>query len=281
MKVITSIKEMQALVKEIKKDKSIGFVPTMGYLHEGHIQLMQEARLENDTVVVSIFVNPLQFGPNDDYDSYPRDFERDQNICSSEGVDIIFHPSAEEMYPSPLSVKALVQRRTNVLCGESRPGHFDGVATVLTKLFNIVQPERVYLGMKDAQQVAVVEGLISDFNFPINLIPVGTVREEDGLAKSSRNIRLAPEEREEAPELYRSLLLAKELLEAGERSKEVVIAKMKKHIEEKTTGIIDYVEIYSFPELEEYERLEGKIIIALAVKFANARLIDNLVLTVE
>ncbi|WP_449620242.1 pantoate--beta-alanine ligase [Robertmurraya sp. Marseille-Q9965] len=281
MNVITSIKEMQALVKEIKKDKSIGFVPTMGYLHEGHIQLMKEARLENDIVVVSIFVNPLQFGPNEDYDSYPRDFERDQKICSSEGVDIIYHPPVEEMYPNPLSVKALVQSRTNVLCGESRPGHFDGVATVLTKLFNIVQPEKVYLGMKDAQQVAVVEGLISDFNFPIELIPVSTVREEDGLAKSSRNVRLAPEEREEAPELYRSLCLAKELLEAGERSKEVVISAMKKHINEKTTGIIDYVEIYSFPELEEHEKLEGKLLIALAVKFSNARLIDNIVLTIE
>lgn len=281
MKTITTIEEMQATAQALKKKNTLGYVPTMGYLHEGHIQLIREARKANDIVVVSIFVNPLQFGPNEDFDSYPRDFERDRRICIEEGVDYIFYPSVEEMYPSPLSVKVLVQERTNVLCGESRPGHFDGVATVLTKLFHIIAPERVYMGMKDAQQVAVVSGLISDFHFPIELIPVATVREEDGLAKSSRNVHLSPEEREQAPILYQSLLQAKELTEAGETNPNAIISRMRNLIETKTSGTIDYIEIYSFPELRPIEKLEGKIIVALAVKFSKARLIDNLVLTVE
>lgn len=281
MKVITTIHEMKELSKKLKKGQSIGFVPTMGFLHEGHIQLIREAKKNNDVVIMSIFVNPLQFGPNEDFDAYPRDFERDSKIALSEGVDYIFHPSTEEMYPRSMSVKVLVQARTDVLCGESRPGHFDGVATVLTKLFNIISPDRAYFGMKDAQQVAVVDGLVSDFNFPIEIIPVATVREEDGLAKSSRNVYLSQEERLQAPILYASLLKAKELIEKGERGKEEVIASMKSLIEESTNGIIDYIEIYSFPQLEKVDKLEGKIIVALAVKFSKARLIDNLVLTVE
>lgn len=281
MKIITKIDEMQRLTQELKKEQSIGFVPTMGYLHDGHIQLMRKAREENDLVVVSIFVNPLQFGPNEDFDTYPRDFERDEQIALAEGVDIIFYPSVEEMYPKPLSVHASVIRRTDVLCGESRPGHFDGVATVLVKLFLIVSPDRVYFGMKDAQQVAVVDGLIEDFNFPIELVPVDTVREDDGLAKSSRNVHLTEKEREEAPELYRSLLIAKELIEKGERRMEHILSAMKAHLTHKTSGKIDYMEIYSFPELKEMEELQGKVIIALAVKFSKARLIDNMVLTVS
>lgn len=281
MKTITTIKDMQAIMNELKIDKQIGYVPTMGYLHEGHIQLMREAKKDNNVVVVSIFVNPLQFGPNEDFDAYPRDIERDSRICLEEGVDYIFYPSVEEMYPSPMSVKTVVQARTDVLCGESRPGHFDGVATVLTKLFHIISPHRVYLGMKDAQQVAVVEGLVSDMNFNLELIPVATVREEDGLAKSSRNVNLTTEERAQAPTLYKSLLAARDFIHSGERSKNVVIDTMTKMIQEETKGVIDYIEIYSFPGLQNIERIEGKIIVALAVKFSKARLIDNLVLTVE
>lgn len=281
MKTITTTKEMQEVMDGLRVNKQIGYVPTMGYLHEGHIQLIREAKKANDIVVVSIFVNPLQFGPNEDFDAYPRDFERDSKFCLEEGVDFIFYPSVEEMYPSPMSVKMLVQARTDVLCGESRPGHFDGVATVLTKLFHIISPHRVYLGMKDAQQVAVVKGLVSDMNFNLELIPVATVREEDGLAKSSRNVNLSNIERAEAPTLYKSLQLAKELIEAGERNKDIVIREMKKLIQEETTGEIDYIEIYSFPGLQTIEKMEGKIIIALAVKFLKARLIDNLVLTIE
>lgn len=280
MRVITSIKEIREIIREKKYNHvSIGFVPTMGYLHDGHMSLIRRAREENEFVIVSIFVNPLQFGPNEDFESYPRDLERDKIIAENEGADLIFHPSMEEMYPNKLSTKVIVQSRTDVLCGESRPGHFDGVATVLTKLFNIIQPDRVYMGMKDAQQVAVVEGMVTDFNFPLELIPVDTVREEDGLAKSSRNVYLSEKERQQAPYLYKSLLEAKRLLDEGERNQESIVSYMKQLIEEKTDGIIDYIEVYSFPELEKMDKLKGKIIIALAVKFSKARLIDNIVFT--
>ncbi|MGG7617964.1 pantoate--beta-alanine ligase [Bacillus coreaensis] len=281
MKVITSISQMQKEVQSLKNDKlSIGYVPTMGYLHEGHVRLVKNAREENDIVIMSIFVNPLQFGPNEDLDAYPRDFERDSEIARNEKVDYIFYPSVEEMYPSKPSVTLVVQKRVDVLCGSSRPGHFDGVATVLAKLFHIIQPTCAYFGMKDAQQVAVVDGLISDLHFPIELIPVETVREEDGLAKSSRNVRLTPKEREEASVLYKSLKEAEKQIHAGERDVEVIILNMKNTISMNSSGAVDYIEIYSYPELEKLEVLEGKVIIALAVKFSNARLIDNLVLTI-
>ena len=282
MKIISTITEMQQQMQKLKSEgNSIGYVPTMGFLHEGHMSLMKRARKENEVVVLSIFVNPLQFGPNEDLDAYPRDFERDHRIAESEGVDYIFYPSAEEMYPNNASVKVSVVDRTNVLCGKSRPGQFDGVATVLIKLFNLVQPTRAYFGLKDAQQVAVVEGLVQDFNFPIELIPVDTVREEDGLAKSSRNVYLNEQEREQAPELNRSLLLAKAAVESGERNPAKLSEMMKNHINENTTGIVDYIEIYSYPELQSLKELTGRIIIAMAVKFSKARLIDNIILNVE
>jgi pantoate--beta-alanine ligase len=281
MRVITTIKEMQEEIKKLKEQsKSIGFVPTMGFLHEGHLTLLNKARVENDTVVLSIFVNPLQFGPTEDFSTYPRDFARDQSLAECEGADIIFYPSVEEMYPHSSSVRVVVHERTDVLCGKSRPGHFDGVATVLTKLFNIVMPTRAYFGIKDAQQVAVVEGLLSDFNFPIELIAVDIVREEDGLAKSSRNVNLLPEERSEAVVLYKSLTAAKEAIEAGERSPQTIRNLVSEMIRSETQGQIDYVEIYSYPQLKEIDNLEGTCIIALAVKFSKVRLIDNIILTV-
>lgn len=281
MKVITSISQMQKEIQSLKNDKlSIGYVPTMGYLHEGHVRLVKRAREENDIVIMSIFVNPLQFGPNEDLDAYPRDFERDSEIAKNEKVDYIFYPSVEEMYPSKPSVTLVVQKRVDVLCGSSRPGHFDGVATVLAKLFHIIQPTRAYFGMKDAQQVAVVDGLITDLHFPIELIPVETVREEDGLAKSSRNVRLTSKEREEASVLYKSLKEAEKQIRAGERDIDVIILNMKNTISSNSSGAVEYIEIYSYPELENLEVLEGKIIIAIAVKFTNARLIDNLVFTI-
>lgn len=281
MKVITSISQMQKEIQSLKNDKlSIGYVPTMGYLHEGHVRLVKKAREENDIVIMSIFVNPLQFGPNEDLDAYPRDFERDSEIAKNEKVDYIFYPSVEEMYPSKPSVTLVVQKRVDVLCGSSRPGHFNGVATVLAKLFHIIQPTRAYFGMKDAQQVAVVDGLITDLHFPIELIPVETVREEDGLAKSSRNVRLTSKEREEASVLYKSLKEAEKQIRAGERDIDVIISNMKNTISNNSSGAVEYIEIYSYPELENLEVLEGKIIIAIAVKFTNARLIDNLVFTI-
>lgn len=282
MIVIETINEMQKeMLKRKKEGKTIGYVPTMGFLHEGHLELVRRCREENDICVVSIFVNPLQFGEGEDFDVYPRDFEKDREACLQAGVDYIFYPSVSEMYPEELSVTVKVQKRTDVLCGASRPGHFDGVATVLTKLFHIVLPDKAYFGMKDAQQVAVVEGLVSDFHFPIEIVPVETVREEDGLAKSSRNVNLTTEERKEAPYLYKSLLLAKEMIGQGERKAEAIESAMRQLIEKNTSGQIDYIEIYSFPQLEKQEQLEGKVIIALAVKFSKARLIDNLILEID
>jgi pantoate--beta-alanine ligase len=281
MNIITSAKEMQSLVSELRANgKSIGFVPTMGYLHEGHQRLLNEARFHHDIVVLSIFVNPLQFGPNEDFDRYPRDIERDEKIAKEAGVDYIFYPTVQEMYPNDMSVKVMVTDRTDVLCGKSRPGHFDGVATVLTKLFHIVMPHKAYFGLKDAQQVAVVEGLVRDFNFPLEIVPVETVREEDGLAKSSRNVYLSEKERFEAKELYQSLLKGKELIENGERNPTKVMEAVREHIKEHTSGEIDYVEIYSYPELKKLEELKGKIILAIAVKFTKARLIDNVIINV-
>ncbi|PWW30331.1 pantothenate synthetase [Cytobacillus oceanisediminis] len=282
MRTITTVREMQMIALRLKREgKSIGFVPTMGYLHEGHLSLLKAARKENDVTVLSIFVNPLQFGPKEDLATYPRDFDRDSKLAEQERNDFIFYPSADEMYPGTLSVTARVQDRTDVLCGKSRPGHFDGVATVLTKLFNIIQPDKVYFGMKDAQQVAVVGGLVKDFNFPVEIVAVGTVREADGLAKSSRNINLLPAERVEAPALNQSLKIAESKIIEGEEDPLEIIAQVRGHIEKNTTGHIDYVEILSYPDLKELDRLEGTIIIAIAVKFTKVRLIDNVIITIN
>lgn len=281
MKVITTIKDMQAEIQAQKLlSKSIGFVPTMGYLHEGHLTLIKQAKQENDLVVLSIFVNPLQFGPNEDFATYPRDFDRDRALAEGEQVDYLFFPSVEEMYPQSSSIKIMVQERTDVLCGKSRPGHFDGVATVLAKLFNIIMPTRAYFGIKDAQQVAVVEGLISDLNFPIQLIPVDIVREEDGLAKSSRNVNLLPEERNQASVLYRSLMDAKDVIDLGERDTKKIKSLITDWITSEIKGSIDYVEIYSYPQLKPLEKITGTFIIALAVNFSSVRLIDNIVITI-
>ncbi|OEH93423.1 pantoate--beta-alanine ligase [Bacillus solimangrovi] len=282
MKVIQSIQEMQQQMRIMKKQGyEIGFVPTMGYLHEGHLTLVEQARRENDVVVMSIFVNPLQFGPNEDFERYPRDFERDERLAEEKGVDFLFYPHMDDMYPEGFSIKMTVENRVNVLCGESRPGHFDGVVTVLAKLFNIVLPDRAYFGMKDAQQVAVVEGLIADYNFPVKLVPVKIIREQDGLAKSSRNVYLTDKERSEAPQLFRSLQQAATTIEAGERVVKKIIDSIRKNIDKNTSGKIDYVEILSYPDLETLTVLEGRFIIALAVQFERARLIDNITITLE
>ena len=281
MKVITTIKELQQVIQRTKKQQNtIGFVPTMGFLHEGHCALLKQARNENDIVVLSIFVNPLQFGPTEDLDRYPRDFDQDQKVAEKIGVDYLFHPSVSEMYPYEPSVTLTVNRRTDVLCGASRPGHFDGVATVLTKLFHIVQPDKVYFGKKDAQQVAVVHGLVTDFNFPLEIITVDTVREEDGLAKSSRNVYLTAQERVQAPILYQSLQKAVEMIHDGETDPNRLISSIEDMIRTETSGEIDYVSILSYPQLEKVEQItENDMIIAIAVKFSKARLIDNIILT--
>ncbi|PLS03583.1 pantoate--beta-alanine ligase [Neobacillus cucumis] len=282
MKVITTINEMQnEILKHKGSGQSIGFVPTMGFLHEGHLTLISKARKENDIVVLSIFVNPLQFGPKEDFSTYPRDFDRDRALAEAEKADYLFYPSVEEMYPEEPSVKVIVQERTEVLCGKSRPGHFDGVATVITKLFHIVMPTRAYFGKKDAQQVAVIDGLISDLNFPVQLIPVDIVREADGLAKSSRNVNLLPEERLQAPAIYLSLEKAKKAIENGEQNPHILTSMIKELITSETNGEIDYVEMLSYPQLKSVEKIEGTIIIAIAVKFSKVRLIDNMIIAID
>ncbi|APH04631.1 pantoate--beta-alanine ligase [Bacillus weihaiensis] len=281
MKQLTSINELNTEIHQYKHlGNTIGYVPTMGYLHEGHLNLIEAARKENDIVILSIFVNPLQFGPNEDFDSYPRDIKRDLELAAKCGVDLVFSPDVAEMYPSEPSYTVIVKNRVNVLCGRSRVGHFDGVATVLTKLFNIVQPNRAYFGMKDAQQVAVVEGLLKEFHFPIELRAIETIREQDGLAKSSRNVKLSEQERKEAPAIYRSLTIAETAIKNGEKSKDIIIEQMMKSIEQNTSGTIDYIEVLAYPELQDIEVIKGKVIIAVAVKFTNARLIDNITLDV-
>ncbi|KAA9026102.1 pantoate--beta-alanine ligase [Niallia endozanthoxylica] len=282
MRVISTIAELKAVIKaEKSQQKTIGFVPTMGYLHEGHRALLKKARQENQFVVLSVFVNPLQFGPNEDLETYPRDFEQDQKTAEEENVDIMFHPSVAEMYPNELSVSMKVRKRTDVLCGESRPGHFDGVAAVVTKLFHLVQPDRAYFGKKDAQQLAVIQGLVDDFNFPLEIVPVETVRESDGLAKSSRNVYLTEKERAEAPVLYSSLRMAADRIKAGEVNPERIVHSIMDRIQTETSGQIDYISILTYPGLEKMEVIKGNYIIALAVKFSKARLIDNIILIEE
>ncbi|MBD7936093.1 pantoate--beta-alanine ligase [Cytobacillus sp. Sa5YUA1] len=280
MKKVTSIKEMQKIIKDFQREgRSIGLIPTMGYLHEGHLTLAKKARLENDIVVMSVFVNPLQFGEEEDLATYPRDLERDMELAAEVKVDYLFHPTAEEMYPQMQEITMNVGARTERLCGASRPGHFDGVVVVVSKLFNIIQPERAYFGKKDAQQFAVIDLLVKNFNFPIELVAVDTVRESDGLAKSSRNVHLTAGERKEATVLFASLQAAEAIITEGEKNPSRIIDVMKTMLNEKTSGEIDYVEILSYPELQPIEEVGGVIIIALAVKFSKARLIDNIIIT--
>lgn len=278
MKIITSAKELQTMTLNLRNEnQTIGFVPTMGFLHEGHLALLKEARRTNDILILSIFVNPLQFGPNEDFESYPRDLDRDKEVALEAGVDYIFHPTVKDMFPQEPSVTVKVHSRTDVLCGRSRPGHFDGVATVLTKLFHLVQPTNVYFGKKDAQQVAVVSSLIEEFQFPIRLIAVNTVREEDGLAKSSRNVRLSPEERKEAGILYRVLAEAREELIKKNQDVEEIMQNSIRKIEFQSSGKVDYFEILTYPELQHVHQLKGTFIVAVAVHFDHARLIDNII----
>src|SRR5690625_3499375 len=217
MKAVKQIAALREIVQQAKRQRqTVGLVPTMGYLHEGHVRLIETARAECDLVIVSIFVNPLQFGPNEDYDTYPRDTKRDLKSAEAHGADIVFLPEVTEMYPEQEQklIVSVSGSMSEVLCGASRPGHFDGVATVVLKLINIVQPSHIFFGMKDAQQVAVIEQLIADFNLPVTLVGCPTVREEDGLAKSSRNVYLSPEERKQAVVLSEALTMGKQLLEA-------------------------------------------------------------------
>lgn len=284
MKVIRTISGLREELAARRADGlgPVGFVPTMGYLHDGHGSLMEQARKQSGTVVLSIFVNPIQFGPGEDFETYPRDEERDLAFAQARGVDIAFLPDVTQMYPSPTKTKVAVSELTTLLCGASRPGHFDGVTTVVNKLFNIVKPDYAFFGMKDAQQVAVIQQMVRDLNMDITIVPCPIVREEDGLAMSSRNVYLEPEERAEALVLSRSLQSAVKLLESGSL---VTADQVRKHltsvITEAPHAEIDYAEVLHFPELvpleggAEISNAGGPVIMALAVRFGRTRLIDN------
>lgn len=279
MKVVGTIKEVRELVKEWKKNgETVGFVPTMGYLHEGHGSLITKARENNDKVVVSIFVNPMQFGPTEDLDSYPRDLEKDSKFCESLGADLIFHPEPEEMYHDDFSSYVDMSVLTEELCGLSRPVHFRGVCTVVTKLFNIVQPDNAYFGQKDAQQLAIIKHMVQDLNMDINVVGCPIVREEDGLAKSSRNTYLSQEERKAALILSKTVKLAKELIDAGEKDAEVVVAKMKENIETEPMAKIDYVKAVNGLTMQQQKEIKAPMLIAMAVYIGKTRLIDNMIL---
>ncbi|HCT0394171.1 TPA: pantoate--beta-alanine ligase [Staphylococcus pseudintermedius] len=276
---ITSIQEMQQLARQFHREgKSIGFVPTMGALHDGHLTMMRQSTEDNDITVNSVFVNPLQFGPNEDFDAYPRQIDEDEAMVSQIDVDYVFYPSVEEMYPGEIGTHVTVGRLAKVLEGALRPGHFDGVVTVVNKLFNIVQPDVAYFGKKDAQQLAIVEQMVRDFNHPVKIVGVDIVREADGLAKSSRNVYLTVEERQEAVHLRQSLELAQSLYDAGERESSVIINKVTQYLQTHTSGQVQEVAVYSYPELREQAHIEGRIFISLAVKFTQARLIDNIII---
>ncbi len=279
MKISGSIKETRAQVKEWKKQGlSVALVPTMGYLHEGHRSLIDRARKENDKVVVSIFVNPMQFGPNEDLEAYPRDLERDSKICEDGGVDWIFHPEVEEMYGPDFHSFVDMTVLPEKLCGASRPVHFKGVQTVVSKLFHIIPADRAYFGQKDAQQLAIIRRMVIDLNFDIEIIGCPIIREEDGLAKSSRNTYLSEEERKQAVILNQSLEEAMKAIEAGERDarkvKEIIINKLNTC----PLAKIDYVEVVSFDNIQPIDRIKGAVLIAIAVYIGTTRLIDNRIL---
>ncbi len=277
MRLIESINDIKAIIRSQKSmGKTIGLVPTMGYLHEGHMSLVNMSVQHNDFTVLSVFVNPTQFGPNEDFDRYPRDIERDIKMAEAAGVDVVFSPSVEEMYPDGYKTYVEVEDITKILCGRTRPGHFKGVTTVVNKLFNIVQPDRAYFGQKDAQQVVVINKMVKDLNMNVEIVTCPIVREEDGLAMSSRNVYLSTEERKSALILSKSLFEAQELIKNGENRKENILKYIVDRIKSEKGAQIDYVEIVNADTLDSIgEFLKGRVLIALAVKFGNTRLIDN------
>ena len=276
MEVVKTITDMSRL--RLKLAEPVGFVPTMGYLHEGHLSLVRRARTENKSVVVSIFANPTQFSLQEDFDKYPRNLKRDLASLKKEGVDIVFMPSVSEMYPPKFNSWVVVDRLTERLEGASRPGHFRGVTTVVTKLFNIVQPTRAYFGQKDAQQAIVIWKMVADLNLNLKVFTLPTIREPDGLAMSSRNSYLNPQERQAATVLYRALMLAKSLWEQGEKDAQKLRNEMVKLIQKEPLATIDYVSIADPETLDELEEVRPPALVSLAVKIGSTRLIDNVVL---
>lgn len=279
MKICYTVDDVRKEVKEWKKQGlSVGFVPTMGYLHEGHRSLMEAARKENDKVVVSIFVNPMQFGPTEDLESYPRDLDKDSKLCEGVGVDLIFHPEPEEMYPEGFCSYVDMNGLTTELCGKSRPIHFRGVQTVVLKLFNIVTPDNAYFGQKDAQQLAVVTRMVKDLSVDTKIHGCPIIREEDGLAKSSRNTYLSETERQAALILNQSLQVGKSLIEQGETSASVVKKAISEKIATEPLARIDYVDVVDFDTITPIEQIKGNTLVAIAVFIGKTRLIDNFII---
>ena len=281
MELVKTIQEVRVAVKAWKKQGlTVGFVPTMGYLHEGHRSLMDAAAAQNDKVVVSIFVNPMQFGPTEDLEQYPRDLEQDRNLCEAAGAALIFHPEPEEMYGKNFCSFVDMTGLTEGLCGKSRPVHFRGVCTVITKLLHIVQPDRAYFGQKDAQQLAVVRRMVEDLNMDVTIVGCPIIREADGLAKSSRNTYLSSEERQAALVLSRALKAGKEKLEQGVREAEPILAVIRETIRQEPMAKIDYVELVDAETLQPIDRVERDALAALAVFIGKTRLIDNFIFTI-
>ena len=276
--IVNSISKVRKIIKNWKKENcNIGFVPTMGYLHEGHLSLIKKAKQENDKVVVSIFVNPLQFSPNEDYATYPQDIEKDKKLSQEAGADLIFYPQREEMYPkkNPLVYIDVIELDNN-LCGAKRKGHFKGACTVVGKLFNIITPQKTYFGKKDAQQTVIIKKMIEDLNYDIEIVPCEIIREKDGLAKSSRNIYLNEQERKAAIILFQTLNLIKDKIENKKEYNVInLINFAKKNISKENLAKIDYVEIVDANNLQKINIIKGEVLIALAVYIGKTRLIDN------
>ena len=278
MEIVKTVGEIRDIVKAWRREGlTVGLVPTMGYLHEGHQSLIARSAAQNDRTVVSVFVNPIQFGPNEDLEAYPRDIERDKAAVVAAGGDVIFHPEPEEMYPPHFTSFVDTTQTTELLCGAVRPVHFRGVCTVVSKLFNIVQPDRAYFGQKDAQQLATIKRFVRDLNFDIEIVPCPIVREEDGLAKSSRNTYLNPQERKAALILSKSLTIGRQLVEAGERDANVVATAIRQHLETEPLAKVDYVEVVDFQTVQRVNRIAGETLVAIAVYIGKTRLIDNFI----
>lgn len=278
MKVICSVREMQSFYESLRnRGQKIAFVPTMGYFHDGHLSLMREGKLRGDCVAISIYVNPTQFGPSEDFERYPRDFERDKALAEGVGVDVVFYPENKEMYPEHYQTYVNVEKVTENLCGISRPGHFRGVTTVCAKLFNIVKPHYALFGKKDFQQLSAIKRMVQDLNMDIEIIGMPIVRETDGLAMSSRNVYIKEDERNSALSLSRSLKLAKQMYDRGERDAFRILDEVKIFIEGHPYARIDYAKICDTTTLKDSERLEGESVLALAVMISKTRLIDNYV----
>lgn len=282
IEICNTIFSIRIQVAEWKKQGlTVGLVPTMGFLHEGHQSLIVRAAAENDRVVVSIFVNPTQFAPNEDFSSYPRDLNHDTSICEAAGAHLIFHPEISEMYDADRLTSIHITELNNELCGKSRPIHFDGVCTVVSKLFNIIEPYRAYFGKKDAQQLIIIRRMVSDLNFPVEIIGCPIIREEDGLAKSSRNTYLSAEERIAALVLHQALTFGEDLVKSGERRVPIVISAIRAILEKEPLACIDYVELVDADSLQVIKQITGTVLCAVAVFIGKTRLIDNFFITVE